>query len=422
MGLHGEIQTMPILDLFQWLELVKKTGKLMVDSSQARQQFYFDNGAIVTASSTAFYSTDSQAGVEAIVSETLKWKRGEFSFTEVPLPGEINKLGLRLSPKQVITKTFHKMDESVGSIRQAIEVSAQATGISKGYDEVEGLRAAIVNRLLKGEFQIPLLPTVANKIMSITRQDDYSLRDLSEVIVTDQVITAQMLKHANSAFYNRGRTIDSISMAVQLLGAQTVTNLVLTLSLRSVVTGRDVFLEHKKQVWKRSLACALLARSMSGIVQVDREQAFLCGLMIDFGKIVLYSLTQDLMQKEPQFQATTKSAIDFIINSYHQKVGGMVAQKWTLPATVLEAIKEHRALTPETQQMSRYVSAASLCNELLLELYDPTVSGGEPVKPRPEEEWLGLPAVRLLGLSAGQVHQILGLVPDCIAYAQQMAA
>lgn len=421
MGLHGEIQTMPMLDLFQWLELVKKTGKLMVDSSQARQQFYFDNGAIVTASSTAFYATDSQTGVEAIISETLKWKRGEFSFTEVPLPSEVSKLGMRLSPKQVITKTFNKLDPSVDSMRHAVHVSAHATDVSKGYDEVEGLRAAIVNRLLKGEFQIPLLPTVANKIMSITRQEDYSLRDLSEVIVTDQVITAQLLKHANSAFYNRGRTIESVSMAVQLLGAQTVTNLVLTLSLRSVVSGKDMFLEHKKQVWKRSLACALLARSMSGIVQVDREQAFLCGLMIDFGKIVLFSLIQDLMQKEPQFQATTKSVIDFIINSYHQKVGGMVAQKWTLPQTVHEAIINHRALTAETKEMSRYVSAASLCNELLAEMYDPTLTGGDPVTPRTEDEWLGLPASRLLALSAGQIHQVLGLVPECILYSQQMA-
>lgn len=421
MGLHGEIQTMPMLDLFQWLELVKKTGKLSVDSTQARQQIYFDSGAIITASSTAFYSTDSQAGVEAIVSETLKWKRGDFSFTEIPLPGEISQLNLRLSPKQIIINTFNQLDESTGAFRQIVAASSQVTDIGKGYDEVEGLRAAIVSRLLKGEFQIPLLPTVANKIMSITRQEDFSLRDLSEVIVTDQVITAQLLKHANSAFYNRGRTIDSISMAVQLLGAQTVTNLVLTLSLHSVISGRDVFLESKKQVWKRSLACALLARSFSGIVQVDREQAFLCGLMIDFGKIVLYSLIQDLMQKEPQFQATSKSVIDYIINSYHQKVGGTVAEKWMLPPTVLEAIANHRALTTETQ-LSKYVPVASLCNELLQEFFDPPVSGGAPVKPRPEDEWLSIPAAQLLHLTAGQMHQILGLVPECLSYAQQMAS
>jgi HD-like signal output (HDOD) protein len=285
---------------------------------------------------------------------------------------------------------------------------------------VAELRTAILNRLLKGDFQIPLLPTIANKIISITRQEDFSLRDLSEVIVTDQVITAQLLKHANSAYYNRGRTIDSVGMAVQLLGAQTVTNLVLTLSLKSVVAGRDIFLEDKKFVWKRSLACALLARSMALIAQVDREQAFLCGLMIDFGKIVLFSLIHDLMQKEPKYKSTSKAGLDYIINTYHQKVGGTVAEKWTLPPAVLEAIANHRALAPDAQ-LSRYVPVASLCDEILRDYFDTQQKGAEPKPPREEHEWLALPAVQLLELTPHQVHQVLGFVPECLSYAQQMA-
>lgn len=427
MGLHGEIQTMPMLDLFLWLELVKKTGKLSVDSSLAKQLFYFDTGAIITASSSTHNSTHGQASVEAIVSETLQWKRGEFNFTDNALPEDSAFPKHRISPRQIISQTFSLAGEAASVMQEVAAVAAQAKGIAidsglgPKQEEVEGLRTAIVNRLLKGDFQIPLLPTVANKIMNITRQDDYSLRDLSEVIVTDQVITAELLKHANSAFYNRGRTIESISMAVQLLGAQTVTNLVLTLSLRSVVTGRDIFLENKKQVWKRSLACALLARSMSGIVQIDREQAFLCGLMIDFGKIVLYSLIQDLMHKEPQYRSTSKDVINYIITSYHQKVGGTVAEKWMLPASVLEAIKNHRALAPDAE-LSKYVPVASLCNELLQEHFDHQDESGTPVTPRSEAELLASPAVKMLNLAPNQVHQILELVPECLSYAQQMAS
>ena len=421
MGLHGEIQTMPMLDLFLWLELVQKTGTLLVNNPQAKQQFYFDTGAIITASSSAYFSTDSQDSVEAIISETLKWKRGEFNFSDTVLPEDISRLNQRISPKQIIVKTFHLSPHVTEGLQQVVAVAAQAKAAEPKPEEVKGLREAIVTRLLKGEFQIPLLPTVANKIMSITRQDDFSLRDLSEVIITDQVITAELLKHANSAFYNRGRTIESVTMAVQLLGAQTVTNLVLTLSLRSVVTGRDIFLENKKLVWKRSLACALLARSMSGIVQIDREQAFLCGLMIDFGKIVLYSLIQDLMHKEPQYRHTTKAVIDYIIHSYHQKVGATVAKKWTLPASVLESITNHRALTSDIE-LSKYVPVASLCNELLQEQFDHQTEAGEPLTPRSENDWLDTPAVKLLKLTPAQVQQILGLVPECLLYAQQMAS
>jgi HD-like signal output (HDOD) protein len=421
MGLHGEIQTMPMLDLFQWLELVHKTGKLTVEGPTGKQQIYFENGYIMAASATEYCSAEHHHSVEAIVGETLKWRRGEFSFAETPLPDELAQLKQGFSAQQIIQKSFPQMNPAQGVFQQAIGISAQAVDVGRGYDEVEGLRVAIVSRLLKGDFQIPLLPTVANKIISITKQDDFSLRDLSEVIITDQVITAQLLKHANSAFYNRGRTIDSVSMAVQLLGTQTVTNLVLTLSLKSVVTGRDIFLEDKKAVWKRSLVSALLARSMSLIAQVDREQAFLCGLMIDFGKIVLFSLIHDLMQKEPEYKTTSKSAIDYIINSYHQKVGGSVAEKWVLPPTVLEAIANHRSLSPDAQ-VSRYVPVASLCDEILREQFDPPINPAEPKLARTENDWLMLPAVKLLGLTPHQMNQVLGLLPECLSYAHQMAS
>jgi HD-like signal output (HDOD) protein len=415
MSLHGEIQTMPMLDLLQWLELVHKTGTLTVEGPSGVRRIYFENGAILATA-----SANHQNEVEPIVGETLRWKRGHFSFAETPLPGEIALQPQRYSAKQIICSTFQLGDVSQEAFAQAVALSSQVIDIGQGHEEVAELRTAILNRLLKGDFQIPLLPTIANKIISITRQEDFSLRDLSEVIVTDQVITAQLLKHANSAYYNRGRTIDSVGMAVQLLGAQTVTNLVLTLSLKSVVAGRDIFLEDKKFVWKRSLACALLARSMALIAQVDREQAFLCGLMIDFGKIVLFSLIHDLMQKEPKYKSTSKAGLDYIINTYHQKVGGTVAEKWTLPPAVLEAIANHRALAPDAQ-LSRYVPVASLCDEILRDYFDTQQKGAEPKPPREEHEWLALPAVQLLELTPHQVHQVLGFVPECLSYAQQMA-
>ena len=151
-------------------------------------------------------------------------------------------------------------------------------------------------------------------------------------IVTDQVITAQLLKHANSALYSRGHVIESVPMAVQHLGAQTVTNLVLTLSLQSLVTGRDIFLEDRKLIWKHSLSCALLSRAIAPIARVERELVFLCGLMIDFGKSILLSLIHDLMNKQKEYQATPKTVIDYLVETYHPKVGGVVGEKWKMPA------------------------------------------------------------------------------------------
>jgi HD-like signal output (HDOD) protein len=421
MSLQGEIQTMPLQDLLQWLELVHKTGTLSVESKGVRQQFYFRKGEITTASSSSYHSTDSEQSVKVIIVDTLQWEAGKFAFAEDHIPDEYTNVNLHLSPLQLVMDTAREMDEAAEAARQAGQTPVKRVDVGRGFTASENLRLAVVGQLLKGEFKVPLLPTGVNKILEITQRDNYSLRDLSEIIVTDQVITAQLLKHANSALYSRGHNIESVPMAVQHLGAQTVTNLVLTLSLQSVVTGRDIFLEDRKRIWKHSLACALLSRAVAPIARVEREQAFLCGLMIDFGKSVLLSLIQDLMHKQHEYQTTPKSVIDYLIETYHPKVGSVVGEKWKLPPAVLEAITCHHALVADSKYI-RYVAVASLCDSVLMDLGDDQSPIPEsPANARTIEEWLCNPAAQMLSLNAELMQRILELVPECQAYALQMA-
>ncbi len=421
MSLQGEIQTMPLQDLLQWLELVHKTGTLSINNNEIEQQFYFRNGEIASASSSRYHSTDSERSVKVIIFDTLLWETGKFTFAENQIPDEYTNIHLHLSPLQLVMDAAREMDETAEAARVAGQTLVKRVDIGRGFTAAENLRLAVVGQLLKGEFKVPLLPTGVNKILEITQRENYSLRDLSEVIITDQIITGQLLKHSNSALYSRGHKIESVPMAVQHLGAQTVTNLVLTLSLQSMVTGRDIFLEDRKRIWKHSLACALLARAISPIARVEREQAFLCGLMIDFGKSVLLSLIQELMHKQQEYQTTPKAVIDYLIETYHPKVGSVVGEKWNLPPAVLEAISCHHALVADSQYI-RYVAVASLADAVLMDMVEedaPENAGGSN---HPTiDEWLSRPAAQILSLNAELMQRILELRPECQAYALQIA-
>lgn len=421
MSLQGEIRTMPLPDLFQWLEVVHKTGTLSIDSPSAKQQFVFNNGEIATALSSNYHSTDSEHSVRVIVKDTLQWENGRFAFADDLVPGEVAGVNLHLSPLQLVLDTFREMDEEAEAGRQGGEDTGKTKSANEDFHYAHGLRMAVVGQLLKGEFKVPLLPTVVNRVLDITQRENYALRELSEVIMTDPIITAQLLKHANSAFYNRGQNIESVPLAIQRIGAQAVTNLTLTLSLQSVVTGRDIFLEHRKQIWQHALACALLSRSIAALLRLDREQAFLCGLMIDFGKLVLLSLIFELMQKKSEYQATPKRIIEEILETYHPKVGGIVGARWKLPPPVLEAISYHHALSL-TADHAGYVAAASLCDAILLDLKSRTDSSENSMADALSQAmWLDHPAAKILNLNAEQLQRIFELVPECQSYALQMA-
>jgi HD-like signal output (HDOD) protein len=417
MSLRGEIQTMPLADLFQWLEMMRKTGVLTVGAAgrgPVEQQFFFSGGEVANASSTAIRVGDTAEGVRAVLTETLQWESGSFEFAERPLPAEA--VNLHLGAQQLVMDTFREMDEAAEAARvSGGEGAARQT--APAFTHAEGLRLAIIDRLLQDDFKIPLLPTVVTKIMDITRRENYSLRDLSEVIISDQVIAAHVLKQANSALYNSGREIDSLPVAVQRLGAQAVTNLVLALSLQSAMAGRDLFLPEKKRLAARALAAALLARALAPVVKLEREQAFLCGLMMDFGKLVLLTLVQELMHKEREYEAVPAAVVREIIEAYHPKVGGVVAEKWNLPASVVEAITCHHALAAASEHR-RYAAAANLSDALLMRFEQQQSSQPSPVS---VEEVMPLPAARTLGLSEAQAQALIEVVPECLRYAKEMS-
>jgi HD-like signal output (HDOD) protein len=418
MSFQGELQTVPLSDLFQWLELVRKTGTLILGQGAVEHQFYFHEGAIVTATSTAYHALDSEENVRRILAETLGWTEGRFEFVEAPLPADVAALDLRLHTQQLVLDTLREFDEAeagrAASAATAGRPAASASALSYG------VRLAIVDRLLRGEFNVPLLPAVVNKVLEITRRADYAVRDLSDVILTDPVIAAQVLKHANSAFYSGERQINSILMAIQRLGSQSVANIVLVLALQSVGAGRDLFLAKRQWLRQRSLISALLASDLATAARLDRDLAFLCGLMMDFGQIVLLSLVKEVMEKERGCQAAPAELVDSILAAYHPKVGGVVGEKWQLPAPAIEAITCHHHLRAADEHLS-YAAVANLTDALVEGMAPAPQTKAQPPDAAPDAAALAhRPAAGLLGLSATQIQSLLERGPEYVKFAQEL--
>ncbi len=419
MSIRGEIQTMPLADLFQWLVLKGKTGALALMHEETAQKLYFHEGLIASAVSTPYPVARNEPGLRQMLTETLGWREGRFDFTEAPLPHEALAINLRLDPWQLVRDIFNGPGETAPA--------AHAMGTSAGHQQPtagqlfspdEGLRLAIFDRLLKGNFKLPLLPTLVSKVMEITQRDNYSLRDLSNVILTDQVIAAQLLKHANSAAYASARTIDSMPMAVQHLGSETVVNIVFALSVQSASIDRGLFLGTKKQLWEHASGCALLARVIALPLRLDHNLAFLCALMMDFGKIVLLSIIQDLMAEERAYQKTSAKVVHEVIEAYHSKAGSEVGQKWQLPPPVLDTITYHHNLAAAGDHRT-YAAVANLSDVMITAFTQaPHPKPEDPPALPTAEELAQLQASELLGLSAAQLEPILEHVPDCVKSAQ----
>ena len=68
---------------------------------------------------------------------------------------------------------------------------------------------------------------VANKIMSIAKDPNSSMSELSDVILYDQALTANLLKMCNSAYFGLPKKVESVHQAIVYLGVNHVIDLVL---------------------------------------------------------------------------------------------------------------------------------------------------------------------------------------------------
>ena len=89
-----------------------------------------------------------------------------------------------------------------------------------------------IKRMAQRVMGLPPLPTLVAKLIALIDDPRTSAASLGKLIATDQVMTARVLKLANSAFYGFPRRVATVNLAIVVLGFDTLKDLCVTVSLR----------------------------------------------------------------------------------------------------------------------------------------------------------------------------------------------
>ncbi|NLA75939.1 MAG: HDOD domain-containing protein, partial [Deltaproteobacteria bacterium] len=137
--------------------------------------------------------------------------------------------------------------------------------------------------------QVPTLPVVVEKILSIAQQENTSAKDLADFISKDPAIANKILRLSNSAYYGMMKEIDSIARAITIIGFNEVVSLTIGMSVISAFSRKDAGKDfNMKGLWIHSLGCAFSSRNIAKKLGIlHSEQIFISGLLHDMGKIVL---------------------------------------------------------------------------------------------------------------------------------------
>ncbi len=255
--------------------------------------------------------------------------------------------------------------------------------------------------------ELPTLPIVASKLITLTSQEDTTLTDIADLVSKDMALSSKILKISNSSFYSFPQQISSINQAVSILGTNAVRSLVLSFSFLSMKTAGRSFFNFEK-FWEQSLAGAVAAKLvLEQVPGMNTEEIFISGLLQNIGQLIFASTLPDLYeqvleQRKNRDDRPQEELEQDIIGSDHALVGFAVAQHWGFPEALLLPIKFHHhpeEYREDNPQMQASIKAVHLAHLLVEVLYSDN--------PQNYHKQFHQKARELLGLKTFTVNNIL---------------
>jgi putative nucleotidyltransferase with HDIG domain len=260
------------------------------------------------------------------------------------------------------------------------------------------------------KLDLPTLPTIYHQVADLIQSGQATVLSLSEVVSSDPVITAKILMIVNSASYGLRQEITTLQRAINILGYNELSSLVLSSTVVKIFRpSQDThFSIHK--FWEHSIAVAvaarIIARKLHRKFNLNPQEAFTAGLLHDIGKLVEKEFYPGQFSKAlahcRHFKATLVQAEDQIFGYNHQHIGHALVREWNLPAVYHSAIGFHHRPETVDSKHAHYAVIATVHLANAFAKVNLLGSGGDPFIPHIEESTLNY-----LELNLGDIETLL---------------
>lgn len=222
--------------------------------------------------------------------------------------------------------------------------------------------------------ELPVMPETAQRILKLRNQPGVLVEDIIWIVERDPSLAAQVVYWARSPLHGHHGSVDSLHTAIeQVLGIENTLNLLLGSCMGHTFhipvdgpIGLQAF-------WRHSIYCASLVGELAKLLpeplNVNPNLAYLCGLLHDFGYLVLGHVFPAHFFLFNRFLAVNQSVPLSVVERYvlgveHWLIGSWLMQSWNMPEEVICAVRWHHN-EDCTQPHAEYSNLVLIANRLL---------------------------------------------------------
>lgn len=193
--------------------------------------------------------------------------------------------------------------------------------------------------LLQQHLVVPSVPRVVALLLPELSAAQPDLRRVDQLIATDPALGLHLLQAANAPFFKLSGHIHSVAEALAVLRLSQVQAMVSQAASQASLTHWPGL--QLGAFWATSLDTARVARSLAGVLRLNQQAAYTCGLIHAVGELLMRSIMPEAIALDATCAPlhlkrvrTERRALGF---GYTQVSAGLASQ-WHFPTVMVDAL------------------------------------------------------------------------------------
>jgi HD-like signal output (HDOD) protein len=201
---------------------------------------------------------------------------------------------------------------------------------------------------------LPHIPGIVVRLQQLLPTGNFDVGEIEQLISSDVALVAKILRIVNSAYYGLPQRLDNLRFAVAYLGLNEIYRIVVTASLIesfSQEVDADAF-------WHHSYFTAMVAKRLAQDYErmLSPGELWPAALLHDIGQMVSRRFYGERYEQAlshcVEHQCLFSEAERALDLPPHTVLGGILSDRWHLPALVLNVCLHHEEEEPDEETHS----------------------------------------------------------------------
>lgn len=146
------------------------------------------------------------------------------------------------------------------------------------------------------------IPAMVHQLLDVADKPGVSMEDIANIIQYDPIMTTNILKTCNSAYFGLKNPVESITDAAGYLGINQIIELALIKSGSQALSGRrEGYGLEDGGLWRYSVFSAVVAQQIANKLNLENKNSiFTASMLKDIGKVILDPYVASASEKNIQ--------------------------------------------------------------------------------------------------------------------------